>query len=432
MALNKNFFALTYLVLLSISIYTPRFGVLDKMAIQYFLISIVNIYAIIGLLVLYKKDFISKPFKHPLVLVSMGYVAIAALSMIKSINVVESLVELSHLVTISITIVLLIFLTYERLIKTNHILIILLITLIIDIFFSLGQYIPYVINNIPYSIEDNWRLVGLYGNRNITATTIAFRIPLIILLAFRLKNNYLHFLVLSISTVGFFNILLLSSRAAYLSIIICILICLVVSIYKYFRDNRNILFVNRYILLLYILPSIIAYFMSIKAIDPGAQGGNVADRISTISSTNDSSKNTRLRYYMQSLTHISKNPLLGAGIGNWKILSIKYDSKNIVNYVIPYNAHNDILEATAETGIFGGILFLSFFLIILYYLFELLRKNILSHDDYLPSVLLILTFVVYFIDLNLNFPSSRPANQFFLLMFMCLVLNYKEEINEKK
>ena len=63
---------------------------------------------------------------------------------------------------------------------------------------------------------------------------------------------------------------------------------------------------------------------------------------------------------------------------------------------------------------------------------ELLRKNILSHDDYLPSVLLILTFVVYFIDLNLNFPSSRPVNQFLLLMFMCLVLNYKEEINEKK
>jgi O-antigen ligase len=135
---------------------------------------------------------------------------------------------------------------------------------------------------------------------------------------------------------------------------------------------------------------------------------------------------------MQSLTHISKNPILGAGIGNWKILSIKYDSKNIKNYIIPYNAHNDILEATAETGVFGGILFLSFFLIILYYLFELLRKNILSHDDYLPSVLLILTFVVYFIDLNLNFPSSRPVNQFLLLMFMCLVLNYKEEINEKK
>ena len=431
MAFSKNLLSISYLALLTISIYTPRFGVLDKMAIQYFLISISNIYAIVGLLVLYKKDFTSKPFKHPLVLVTLGYVVIAALSMIKSINVIESLVALSQLTTISITIVLLIFLTYERLIKTNSILIIILITLIIDIIFSLGQYIPYVINNIPYSLEDNWRLIGLYGNRNILSTTIAFRIPLIILLAYRLKNNYLHLLILSISIVGLFNISLLSSRATYLSVMVCLVIIFVLSMYKYFKDKRNILFVNRYIILLYVLPCLIAYFMSIKAIEPGTQG-NVASRITTISSTNDVSKNTRLRYYMQSLNHISKNPILGAGIGNWKMLSIKYDSKNIQNYIIPYNAHNDILEATAETGVFGGILFLSFFLIILYYLFELLRKSILSHDDYLPSVLLILTFVVYFIDLNLNFPSGRPANQFFLLMFMCLVLNYKEEINEKK
>ena len=42
-------------------------------------------------------------------------------------------------------------------------------------------------------------------------------------------------------------------------------------------------------------------------------------------------------------------------IGNWKIISIKYDSENIQNYIIPYNAHNDFLEAFAETGIFGFI-----------------------------------------------------------------------------
>ena len=169
MTLNKNFFAFTYLVLLSISIYTPRFGVLDKMAIQYFLISIVNIYAIIGLLVLYKKDFISKPFKHPLVLVFLGYVAIAALSMIKSINVVESLVELSHLVTISITIVLLIFLTSERLIKTNHILIIILITLIIDIFFSLSVSIPTMFTPLLSNSDDINPCKEIYGDASITS-----------------------------------------------------------------------------------------------------------------------------------------------------------------------------------------------------------------------------------------------------------------------
>ena len=38
------------------------------------------------------------------------------------------------------------------------------------------------------------------------------------------------------------------------------------------------------------------------------------------------------------------NPFLG-GIGNWKIISLKYDAENIKNYIIPYNAHNDVLEA---------------------------------------------------------------------------------------
>ena len=105
---------------------------------------------------------------------------------------------------------------------------------------------------------------------------------------------------------------------------------------------------------------------------------------------------------------------------------------NIQNYIIPYNAHNDILEATAETGIIGGLFFLSFFLLILYYLLSLLKLNIISKENYTQILLLTLPFIVYFIDLNLNFPSSRPSNQFFLLMFICVVLNYKNKMNEKK
>tara|TARA_B100000886_G_C20153390_1_gene378965 strand:- start:199 stop:585 length:387 start_codon:yes stop_codon:yes gene_type:complete len=127
-----------------------------------------------------------------------------------------------------------------------------------------------------------------------------------------------------------------------------------------------------------------------------------------------------------------KNPILGAGIGNWKILSIKYDAENIQNYIIPYNAHNDILEATAETGIIGGLSFLLFYIVILYYLFQILITNLVSNDKYTYSLLLFIPFISYFIDLNLNFPSSRPANQFFLLMYICIIICFKIELNESK
>ena len=327
--------------------------------------------------------------------------------------------------------ILLIFLVYERLIKTNHILIILTISLIIDVTFSLSGYLPFVYNNIPYSLDDNWRLVGLYGNRNVLATTLAFRIPLVIILANRLNRNRIYLLSFFLITTAFFNILLLSSRATYLAIIICFCFIVLVAIVRYLKDKHNILSVNRSIIFLYIVPCIVAYYISNNSIDPGTQG-KVTSRVATITSLNDDSKNTRLRYYKQSLSHIIKNPLLGAGIGNWKILSIKYDSEYIQNYIIPYNAHNDILEAAAETGILGGLFFLSFYLFILYYLFKLLYNNLTIKENYSTTLLLVLPFIVYFIDLKLNFPSARPANLYFLLMFVCLILNHKDELNEKK
>ena len=157
--------------------------------------------------------------------------------------------------------------------------------------------------------------------------------------------------------------MLLSSRAAYLGIIVCSIFGLSLILYKRFKAKNSTLKYSRVFIFLYILPAIMAYYYanSIIKVD---DVGNINTRVSSIVSQNDESKNTRLRYYSQAIEHIGKSPLLGAGIGNWRILSIKYDKENIRNYVIPYNAHNDILEAVAETGIFGGIFFTAFFVIL--------------------------------------------------------------------
>ena len=62
----------------------------------------------------------------------------------------------------------------------------------------------------------------------------------------------------------------------------------------------------------------------------------ITDRLASISiNRGDDSINERLNYYSHSLESISENPLFGIGIGNWKIWSIKYDSMNIENYIIP-------------------------------------------------------------------------------------------------
>ena len=298
-------------------------------------------------------------------------------------------------------------------------------------FFSLKEYIPFLTNGIAYTYDENSRLVGLYGNRNILATVISFKIPLVIIYALRYNKSLFYLLSFTIVTVAFYNIALLSSRATYLAIIISIVFIASLSLIKFFKERNKYISKNRALLLMYFLPCIIAYFTSTIAIESSDEAA-VANRISTITSTNDVSKNTRLRYYSQSLEHLSKNPILGAGIGNWKIWSIKYDSKNIENYIIPYNAHNDILEAAAETGIFGALFFLSFFLLLLYYIFGLIKRKLLDDETYPIYVLLALPFIVYFIDLNLNFPSSRPANQYFYLLYISIIIILKSSIDEKK
>ena len=427
----KNNFASIYISLMLVSIYLPDFNVYDKMASQIFYISVINTMALVFIPIIFKKFQLKTVIKNPLMLMFLGYVIFALLSMIKAINIVESLVRISQILTFFFSLLIIVFIVSKKLLKINFVLSLIALSLSVDIFFSLRAYLPFVLNDIPFQYKDNTILVGLYGNRNILATILAFKIPLVIIFAQRFKNNYLYLFSFFLITTAFFNIALLSSRATYLAIILSILFVMSFEIFRYFKKQNKPFVINKYFLFLYLIPLIIALSISNNTIDE-LDEGNVANRISTITSDNDSSKNTRLRYYSQSIDHIIKNPLLGGGIGNWKIISIKYDSKNIKNYIIPYNAHNDVLEAAAETGIIGGLSFLSFFIIILHYLFKMLRKHLLEDKSIFVFLILTLPFVSYFIDLNLNFPSSRPSNQVLLLLYIGIILTFKFENNAKE
>ena len=94
------------------------------------------------------------------------------------------------------------------------------------------------------------------------------------------------------------------------------------------------------------------------------KGADALSRAATISvSTNDGSVNQRLRYYEDVLTHITKNPVLGVGIGNWKLSSIDYDKEDIEGYIVPYHAHSDFIQLGAELGFVGFLLYLGVFLL---------------------------------------------------------------------
>jgi O-antigen ligase len=419
-----------YFLLLLFCVYAPTFQVFDKGTAQYFYISLVNTLFLFLIPIYIGKIDFRKYLRHPLLITYLGFIAISALTLLVSINVVESSVRLFQMITFFIALLISKVFISKKLIKVNLVLILITISLIIDMFFSLAAYVPFVVNGIEYTYDQNTRLVGLYGNRNILATILCFKIPFVILFALRKRVKYISVIAFLIVSTAFFNISLLSSRATYLSILICSLFLILFISYILFRYRDNI---KKYLkgLFLFFVPLIVALIMSNFAIDSSDEGA-IVNRFSTITNTEDSSINTRLRYYSHAIEHTFKNPLLGGGIGNWKIISIKYDSANIQNYIIPYNAHNDFLEAFAETGLVGGFFFLLFFLLTPYYLYRIFQNKSSNRPNEIYFAILTLPFLVYFVDLNLNFPSSRPSNQIIFLFYLTIVLITHSKIYAKK
>ena len=175
--------------------------------------------------------------------------------------------------------------------------------------------------------------------------------------------------------------------------------------FLFYREKNNA-FKGKMILLIFI-PLILS--ISINQLFFASKGADAVSRASTISfSTNDGSVNQRLRYYSHVLSHLTANPILGVGLGNWKFKSIEYDKKNMSGYVVPYHAHSDFIQLGAELGILGFCSYLGVFLLALFFSLKILFKKNIKKEKRLFIYFILTSLGVYFIDANLNFPIARP------------------------
>jgi len=405
---------------------------MDRMAAHYFYIGILNTIAFLATPLIFKDLSIKSLFNNYPVKIFGGFIIFCLLSMINSINIIESLVEINQIITFFFSLIIIVFLARSNNIDINFLLLMIILTLIIDVSISLVNYIDIVfINGQKFGYKEISYILGLYGNRNILSITIAMRIPFVILYSLRLNKANYYILLFSLITLSFFTIILLSSRTAYLSLLLSLLLLVVYLLYRVLFLKKNFLLDHKPILFLFVLPFFISYYLSTQTISESDRS-NVTSRISSIADTDDESRNIRLRYFKQAIETITDYPIFGIGIGNWKIYSIKKDSAYIESYIVPYNAHNDILEFTAEVGVVGGILFVIFFIHLGLYVLNKADFNIDNFywDSY--SILIFIPLIIYITDLNLNFPSTRPENLYLLLMYIGLVYSSKLKLDEKK
>jgi O-antigen ligase len=121
------------------------------------------------------------------------------------------------------------------------------------------------------------------------------------------------------------------------------------------------------------------------------------------------------------------SPIIGYGLGNFKIISIERDKENIRSYTVPYVMHNDFLEVAVELGIIGLSLFLLIFIYPIYFLLKRIKiKNLKTEHLVLLSMLFI-----YVVDSNLNFPFTRAASLLYLALILGMFNNYLNPLSDE-
>ena len=400
--------------------FVPNMEAVDKVAPQWVYLTIFNLISVIYIF------FNRHRFEKIILIVlnsgiSILYIAFffwAGLSYFYSINPIEALVNIPrHLNTLLMYLNIGIFL-YN--LKDKMLLISWLITIIlsIEIYSVFIQAMDMISSSGSIYADD---LKGVTANRNITAFSIALKIPFVLYLIEYVKKKYLLCFLILVVFFSLLDLSLISSRASFIAVALILVGYIFIQLYKYFilKKNKKVFFKIAF----YFVPLLLAIVINQSYFS--SKGVDALDRASTIAlNTTDDSISKRLRYYEDVLTHMLDNPIFGTGIGNWKFESIRYDRLLIDGYIVPYHAHSDFIQLGAELGFIGFFLYVFIFLSAIYFVFYILFRSKIDNEEKLFSIFLIISLGVYLIDANLNFPIARPQELAPMALVLALINYY--------
>jgi len=412
--LPKYFLLILYIITGSLS----NFGAIDILAPQWIYLGAINILSC--LYFLFTSNALNTAFrplfKSAFIYFYIFYIIWNALSYFYAINPAETLINLPRLGNTFFAIFFSYFLIYNLPNKFFFV-------SRLFLFFLVAELAAYYNDFATVYPKEGLRVIaikGFAGNKNITAASIAFKLPFVLYLLHSIGRPLYRFFLSIFLFGGVLAVSLIEARAAILSTLVVFILFLLFQVYllviKHYNTKQGVLNI-----VLTIFPFLVAMIFNI-GITNSANKGTITDTVGRIAFTEESS-NGRFQYWGDAFNYILKNPILASGLGNWKIASISEGKEHISGYTVPYHAHNDFIHVFTETGIPGGLTYVFIFACLTSYLFLLLyRKYKAKGILELQYFFLLLPLIVYGIDAGLNFPVARPLMQSSLAIFAGLIL----------
>jgi O-antigen ligase len=412
--LPKYFLLILYIITGSLS----NFGAIDILAPQWIYFGAVNILSCIYFL--FTPNALNTAFrplfKTVFIYLYLFYIIWNGLSYFYAINPVETLINLPRVGNTFFALFFSYFLIYNLPNKFFFV-------SRLFLFFLIAELAAYYNDFATVYPKEGLRVIaikGFAGNKNITAASIAFKLPFVLYIIHSISRQLYRFGLSIVLFGGVLAISLIEARAAILSTLVVFILFLLFQVYllviKHYSTKQGV--VN---IVLTVFPYLVAMLFNI-GITNTANKGTITDTVGRIAFTEESS-NGRFQYWGDAFNYILKNPILASGLGNWKIASISEGKEHISGYTVPYHAHNDFIHVFTETGILGGLTYISIFAYLTFYLFILLYRKYKKQGILeLQYFFLLLPLIVYGLDAGLNFPVARPLMQSSLAIFTGLIL----------
>ncbi|KAF2510234.1 O-antigen ligase family protein [Flavobacterium zhairuonense] len=433
--------AIDVLVLIIVSLYfvidcVTISDIQDQLGIHWLLISILNF--ISGIFIYqYRKDMFQYStksiFKNSISLLYFLFLIISGVSVFLAINKVESMIIYTRFLTTAVTFLVLAILFHKRLYLFKKLSIVIAILVLIKSFSAVKIFYG-GLGKVGLDVLIN-SLQSTEGNKNIFAAVLVVQIPILIYGVFAHKK-WLKYLCAVSLAFGFMTVFLINARAAYLGLLLQLFLLSIGLLFLYYKEQKIKLFYKNGGLIVCIFLG--ALFLTQNGIkkaiqkDKNSVYGTIGDRLSTITDNSNSTTSVRLEYWQHAGKLVNKRPLLGVGVGNWKLYTTTYTNTLLDDNTFSKHPHNDFIEIAGESGIPNSIVYLLIFVSAFFVTLKSLFSQ-RAHESKLLSLVLFVSLCGYFIDAFFNFPLERPHMQIlFVFLLATIIASYLSRKEEKE
>ncbi len=370
-------------------------------------------------------------FLNPMVWVYLAYVLFSGVSVIVSVNTGEGIWEFLRVCLYFVLfLVAVLILKDEKEIKKNLPIILTLFSVII-LAYGVVQLIT-VLKAGPLDHQTSYKVNSVFAHRNLYAQMLFIAISFLLMGTYFLKG-FLRGLSICLICLSLVLITLLLVKSVWLALLVSTVLSFILLLI--FRKAFKISFPVFKRLLIYAFAAMMLVFISVAVYSRFNTIETYKKQTYALQDYSFGSAAERVQLWEKSVEMFRDNPLIGLGLGNWKVFLPHYGTsgmRSAEGEIIYQRPHNDFLWVLAERGVVAFGFYLLLFIISIYYQVKVIQKSSDINERYF-ALFPFFFMIGYMVFASLSFPMERPTHTFILnLVFALSLISYHKTRQEEK